>query len=108
MSETAPLITWMVDALGRESVHRNVPNLSAEQSYIGHLERRKDADGDLSWGFVIKGSYSMAPSYARAHSGLTKAAIASLPVEDTTICGKCPHTAHKGKCDRPMNCSCTG
>lgn len=108
MNEASPLITWITDSGQRESVHRNVPGLSYKESYLGHLERRKDQDGDLSWGYVIGGQYHMAANYAQAHRKLTEAALATLPPEDKQACGKCPHPVHKGKCDRAMSCGCTG
>jgi hypothetical protein len=104
----SPLLTWIVDSGKRESVHRNAPGLSAKDSELGHLERRSDADGDWSWGYVIDGGYNMAASYAQARRKLEEAALKRLPPEDTTPCGRCPHPKHTGKCQRAMSCACEG
>lgn len=69
-------LTWMVDSGQRESVHRNVPGLTYQESYLGHLERRKDVDGDWSWGYVLKGKdYVPAATYPQARNKLTEAAL---------------------------------
>ena len=108
MSETTPLVIWIDDSHYRESVHKNAPGLSFNESYIGHLERRKDDDGDWSWTYIVKGVEKMAPSYAKARKLLEEAAIASLSPKELEPCGKCPHPAHVGRCQRAMRCNCLG
>lgn len=103
----SPVLTWMIDSAKKESIHRNVPNLTFGQSYLGHLERRKDQDGDLHWGYVIGGEYQQVGLYSVARARLERIALGLLPTTDTTPCGKCPHNTHSTSCNRP-NCRCPG
>ena len=75
------LVTWMTDSSNVESIHRNAPNLSAVDSYLGTVEAR-----DGTWGYFLKGEeFVPCINYATARKGLELAAIAILPPEDSRL-----------------------
>ena len=106
MTQT-PLVTWITDSNQKESVHRNKSGLTYEQSYIGHLVRKVDQDGDLCWGYEVNGYYTFAKNYAKARAELEQKAVdfASSVYEG---CNKCSHETHGTSCQWGMGCLCKG
>jgi hypothetical protein len=47
-------ITWMVDSAGVETAHRNAPNLSQKESYLGALVFNRT---EQNWYAIVGGSF---------------------------------------------------
>jgi len=65
-------ITWMVDSCGVESAHRNGPNMTKDQSYLGHLVRSPDKQGWLAKIQGLEEPLGPFESYTRARSALVR------------------------------------
>lgn len=61
-------IHWWEDSSGRHTCHRNVPGLTASESYVGHLT--EDLDGSY---YVLSGSAERVGPFK--HNGAARAAL---------------------------------